>query len=136
MSNKRVSCFIRKNTPELRAKLEAIGIKTLPIFINFPCLQFNSNLNCVIPADYHNRDGAIDCGENEDLFLALCAVGVQNDKGKWFCIVRVNGATDEIETIWRKCNETKFDLNSIPYASCIHFYEATPEEILEYFKNR
>lgn len=66
-------CFIRKNTPELRNKLKDIGYKYRgkTIIAELSCLYCNHGLffECnQIPSRY---DRIIDCGTNEDLFLAM-----------------------------------------------------------------
>lgn len=69
-------CFIRKNTPELRKRLDDFGYAYggsgctgggLPsLYCNlgryYECVQKPSRYEC-----------QIDCGENEELFLALAA---------------------------------------------------------------
>lgn len=74
-------CFIRKNTPELRKKLEKLGYNystfddlKLDGIVTFPAKDAYS-----VWADYHFNNmyalkSYIDCGENEDLFLALAAL--------------------------------------------------------------
>ena len=84
-------CFIRKNSPELRKKLEELGYEpSYPIF-QYPevfkhiaaCNFFGSKYYGVsddevshhgeIKDAIKNR-GMIDCGTNEELFLALAAL--------------------------------------------------------------
>lgn len=79
------SCFIRKNTPELRKRLEALGYRPLLCIKDGECLCTTSNLGHYhsIPATlFDNKDphstydcvGRIDCGTNEELFLAIAAL--------------------------------------------------------------
>ena len=83
-------CFIRKNTPELREKLEKLGykysttggIKSNNIVVSLGCI-FD-----IYPIDTIKRgfNNCIDCGENEDLFLALSALRDDNDYMQWFVL--------------------------------------------------
>lgn len=74
--------FIKKNTQELREKLRVLGYRVLPDLFNFPCLSINNGL--AVPADTLNRNGGINCEENEDLFLAIAALRDDSDFMQWF----------------------------------------------------
>ena len=82
-------CFIRKNTPELRKKLEELGYKPfgsvkyewdtgwglstdnrLGEFESFD----NNGLENIIKCEPPDYEDSIDCGTNEDLFLTLAAL--------------------------------------------------------------
>ena len=82
-------CFIRKNSPELRRKLEELGYKPfgsvkyewdtgwglstdnrLGEFESFD----NNGLENIIKCESPDYEDSIDCGTNEDLFLALAAL--------------------------------------------------------------
>ena len=88
-------CFIRKNTPELRKKLEELGYEAN----SYECFWDDENRyiittigsngfafytlcikNCCI---LENKE-FIDCGDNEDLFLALAALRDDSDYMQWF----------------------------------------------------
>lgn len=83
-------CFIRKNTPELRKKLEELGykystvggIKSNNIVVSLGCI-FD-----IYPVDTIKRgfNNCIDCGTNEELFLALAALRDDSDYMQWFVI--------------------------------------------------
>lgn len=85
------NCFIRKNTPELRSKLEELGYK----FSTFD----NLKLDCIITFSSRNEYSVwtnrhfddlsalhsyTDCGTNEELFLALAALRDDSDYMQWF----------------------------------------------------
>lgn len=116
-------CFIRKNTEALRKKLEEVGYKMLsPIeYDNLECSD-----NWVNDIKSLNDCNGIDCGTNEDLFLAIAALRNDTDKNQWF--------TDG--DLWFKCgdevcNETiEYNLNK--YGKKIH--KATVDELIEHFK--
>jgi hypothetical protein len=74
-------CFIRKNTEALRKKLEEIGYKMLfPIeYDNLECSD-----NWVNDIKSLNDCNGIDCGTNEELFLAIAALRDDSNYMQWF----------------------------------------------------
>lgn len=136
-------CFIRKNTQEIRNKLEKLGYyKNSPKWTDdcsiiwtyqYPVKGFDTPNYVIadsfdIPFDKVSvlRGKFIDCGTNEDLFLAIAALRDDTDKYQWF--------TDG--DLWFKCgdevcNETiEYYLNK--YGRKIH--KATVNELIEHFK--
>lgn len=107
--------FIRKNTPELRAKLCGLGIKVFPDIFNFPCLSCSDGL--AFPADGNNRNGGIDCGDNENLFLAIAALRDDSDYMQWF--------KDDNNFIQSMINV---------YIGNPSYHKATVPELIEHFK--
>ena len=102
-------CFIRKNTPELREKLENLGYHICV------CCKFKDNiwlnnyindednryeihgigeyslsdsqeqeLNFFLNENAKSKNPRIDCGENEELFLALAAMRDDKPDYQWF----------------------------------------------------
>ena len=85
-------CFIGKNTPELREKLEKLGyspalnghgewfipMDELPYLETFPLSK-----SYMGRAAYWSTS-VIDCGTNEELFLALAALRDDSDYMQWF----------------------------------------------------
>lgn len=115
-------CFIRKNTLELRRKLEELGyiICGTLVITNVSEIICYDNIayGCEYPWEY--RQKAIDCGENEELFLALAALRDDNDYMQWF--------TDG--KLWEKSN------NDLPsHYMQLEGHKATVEEIIEHFKD-
>ena len=141
-------CFIRKNTPELRKKLEELGYEILnsgnttldehnydgkgshkSIEEGKAIITSYGNLYGVIyNVDTVTKKGRIDCGTNEELFLAIAALRDDTDKYQWF--------TDG--DLWFKCgdevcNETiEYYLNKYGRK----FHKATVDELIEYFKTK
>ena len=136
-------CFIRKNTQELRRGLEELGYsKDYPEWTvdcsiiwayEYPIKGFDTPNYVIadsfdIPFDKHSAlcGKFIDCGTNEELFLAIAALRDDTDKYQWF--------TDG--DLWFKCgdevcNETiEYYLNK--YGRKIH--KATVNELIEHFK--
>ena len=79
MSNFTTPCFIRKNTPELRAKLEEMGYRNYgnPFQPNNKNYIFTTFYGVYEPYFITVDNRWYDCGENEELFLALA--GLRSD---------------------------------------------------------
>lgn len=142
-------CFIRKNTQELRIGLEELGYNILnsgnttldehnydgkgshkSIEEGKAIITSYGNLYGVIyNVDTVTKKGRIDCGTNEDLFLAIAALRDDTDKYQWF--------TDGDK--WILCPKTKFSTywvyNNIDVnTDTIH--KATVDELIEHFKTK
>jgi hypothetical protein len=126
-------CFIRKNTDNIRNRLKELGY-----YCN-PYLGWHNLCTCMfgIISVYSWRDDDInalkeidvlvDCGTNEELFLAIAALRDDTDKYQWF--------TDGDK--WILCPKTKFSTywvyNNIDVnTDTIH--KATVDELIEHFK--
>lgn len=131
-------CFIRKNILELRKKLEELGYKpSMVIFdneqlciataVNREYAKYTNITNEMFDSnnlhETWNCAGRIDCGTDENLFLAIAALREDSDYMQWF--------TDG--EFW--------DINmrdDIPYCEQVgsdDFHKATIEELIEHFKN-
>jgi hypothetical protein len=139
-------CFIRKNTKELRKELEELGYEILnsgdttldahnydgkgnhkSIEEGKAIITSYGNLYGVVyDVDTVTKKGRIDCGTNEELFLAIAALRDDADKYQWF--------TDGDK--WILCPEIKFStywVNDIDVnLDAIH--KATVNELIEHFK--
>jgi hypothetical protein len=148
-------CFIRKNTPELRKKLEELGyVKNSPIWTDncsiiwayqYPVKGFDTPNYVIansfdIPFDKHSLlcGEFIDCGTNEELFLAIAALRDDTDENQWF--------TDGKDWAYR--------LRPSYCAPCVtiyktlafdhipedfkmeNYHKATVEELIEHFKEK
>lgn len=140
-------CFIRKNTPELRKKLEELGYEILnsgnttldahnydgngshkSIEEGRAIITSYGNLYGVIyDIDTVTKKGRIDCGTNEELFLAIAALRDDTDKNQWF--------TDGDK--WILCPKTKFSTYWVYYHIDVNtdtVHKATVNELIEHFK--
>lgn len=136
-------CFIRNNTEALRKKLEELGyFNDSPEWTNncsiiwayqYPMKGFDTPVYVIadsfdIPFDKHSAlcGKFVDCGTNEELFLAIAALRDDTDKYQWF--------TDG--DLWFKCGDEvcneniEYYLNK--YGRKIH--KATVNELIEHFK--
>lgn len=127
-------CFIRKNTANIRNRLKELGYYCNPYLGWHNLFTCVFGVNSVYSLDDYDTNGLkeiyglIDCGTNEDLFLAIAALRDDTDKYQWF--------TDG--DLWFKCgdevcNETiEYYLNK--YGRKIH--KATVDELIEHFKTK
>lgn len=144
-------CFIRKNTPELRRKLEELGyIKNSPKWMDdcniiwayqyseekgFDTPHYVIANAFDIPFDKHSRlcGKFIDCGTNENLFLAIAALRDDTDDSQWFVYPP--------ENTWFICddddiNYARENIRDSVQAAWFHCsHKATVEELIEHFKS-
>ena len=142
------SCFIRKNTPELRKKLEELGYinggkeRTYGEHDSLYCNgYFGRYYECVQkPSRY---ESIIDCGDNEELFLVLAALRGDSSIGSWYWF---NGKLIKCENLELKnlsFNTAQYllkcrDVNNPMICFCVDeklLQKATVKEIIEHFKN-
>lgn len=136
-------CFIRKNTETLRKKLEELGYLndssewtnncSIIWAYQYPMKGFDTPVYVIadsfdVPFDKHSAlcGKFIDCGTNEELFLAIAALRDDTDKYQWF--------TDGDK--WILCPAIKFSTywvyNDIDVnTDTIH--KATVDELIEHF---
>ena len=147
-------CFIRKNTPELREKLEKLGYKICPCALFYDACWLDTNVDTVHGIGYSDetyplpqeeqlkrflkeneieKTPLIDCGTNEELFLALAALSDDTDKDQWF--------TDGTDwAIWREDGSFRgkliagFEFHYLPSNTNYNkYHKATAKEIIEHF---
>lgn len=141
--------LIRKNTQELRRGLEEFGYNILnsgnttldahnydgkgshkSIEEGKAIITSYGNLYGVIyDIDTVTKKGRIDCGTNEELFLAIAALRDDTDKYQWF--------TDGDK--WILCPKTKFSTYWVYYHIDVNtdtIHKATVNELIEHFKTK
>lgn len=132
-------CFIRKNTPELREKVYRLGTtRGISIFddiMGILCANEN-DIRCW-DDEWGNADkliskGYIDCGTNEELFLAIAAMRDDSDYMQWMTD-GTGWCRSELHN-WlgltpKYCYESEEDEDFYKY-----FYKATVEELVQRFK--
>ena len=84
-------CFIRKINQELIDKLTELGYEDLYTGYIITCevktmLLTNGNGWYLSGFEPRESDGYIDCGDNEDLFIAIAAINDENDYMQYFDI--------------------------------------------------
>lgn len=133
-------CFIHKNTANIRNRLKELGYYCNPYLGWHNLFTCVFGINSVYSLDDYDTnglkeiDGLIDCGTNEDLFLAIAALRDDTDKNQWFVYPN--------ENIWFICND--YDINyvreyirdSVQYAWFHCSHKATVNELIEHFKTK
>lgn len=140
-------CFIRKNTPELRKRLEELGylppseiwydenFAICTIYRDNKCEYFTFKIDddferIIVPSYPY-----IDCGDNEELFLALAALSDDFNENQWFIM--------DVEVYDHICNGEWF-LSTNPQGGKhvgtqiepLYCHKATVEELIEHFKTK
>jgi len=130
--------FIRKNTSDLRKKLERLGY-----YLHPECIDDDRGNYLFVNREYYlNRplgyseelSRSIDCGTNESLFLAIAALRDDTDNNQMF----INGKGD-----WGICRDGSdgglegLDFYGIPNDLNVdNYHKATVEELIEHFKGK
>lgn len=122
------ACFIIKDTQELRDKLKEIGINPHPCIVP-KCINYlfvNRGFYSRNEIGYKEEiDSAIDCGTNEDLFLALAALRDDSDYMQYFIAAESDKpmlcTKENIEdhTVWHEL-----------------YRKMTAEELVDYFNKQ
>lgn len=143
------AAFIRRNTPELRKKLEKLGYRLfgeeldedLCIFTSPECGLYNIEFFSNIP--HPEETDSIDCGTNENLFLAIAALRDDTDENQWFIADSLLSVSyddtvgNDHYFIEPKGSMFFWDINWMN-ATIIsgNFHKATVEELIEHFKEK
>ena len=132
-------CFIRKNTPELREKLEELGYKyngrDTASWGASALYCFDGKYYEVYPAKPSRYHSIVDCGTNEELFLALAALRDDTDKNQWF-IMDVEVYTNINKGDWFIATDMNGGKHIGAQIEPTYCYKATVEEIIEHFKDK
>lgn len=133
------SCFIRNANKDLIYNIMALGYK--PMYMTWRNNIEGNNLvleyNTWHFTDSDNHPNSIDCGTNEELFLAIAALRDDTDKNQWFVYDNTDYADEqEKEIAYFICKQDSIKdemcINSM-YADC---HKATIQELIEYFKDK
>ena len=130
------SCFLYKNTPELRQYLDKIGYKYggKATEFNQPYLycSLDKYFECnSFPARYH---GIIDCAENENLFKAIAALRNNTDKNQWFICQEEYISTHTMELVKVGTWQMNTQYDKLTYGLKHLWRKASVQELIEHFK--
>lgn len=136
--------FIRRNTSELRKKLEELGYRLfgeelnedLCIFTSPECGLYNIEFFSNIP--HPEETDSIDCGDNEELFLSIASLRDDTNENQWF----TNGEEWAYHPKTECCSPCTtmyktLAFDSIPKNTNMgNYHKATVEELIEHFKGK
>lgn len=130
------SCFIKKDTTELRSELEKLGYVHKGKSEN----KSLSGLYCC-PNGYYECDkepsryeSIIDCGKDERLFLAIAALRDDQSYMQWFTDGNdyiLCDRQDWIDMYSTLCSGGKYTMEELD-----KFHKATAQELIQHFKDR
>lgn len=146
-------CFIRKNTKELIKELEELGYsKNSPSWTDkcsiIWCYQYSNEKGFNIP--YYvianafdipfDKDSSlcgkfVDCGTNEELFLAIAALRNDTDKNQWF-IIDAEIYSDLPKDSWFKATNITGKYHVGSKIDPIYCHKASVQELIEHFKDK
>lgn len=134
-------CFIKKNTSEIRKKLEELGYNQHPSYVNNgQYLYLNRGFYHTDVIGYSEEiERMIDCGTNEELFLALAALRDDTNKNQWFIAqgtIWVKDYNGEIIAYYDEGELFLWNEYLFIEDNPSDFRKATVKEIIEHFKDR
>lgn len=139
------AAFIRRNTPELRKKLEELGYKNYgnPFQITDDSKLITTIDGEYVPYNVPLDDSFIDCRTNEELFLAIAALRDDTNENQWFIADSpLSVSYDDTVGNDHYFTEPKgsmffWDINWM-HATIIsgNYHKATVEELIEHFKEK
>ena len=126
-------CFIRKNTANIRNRLKELGYYCNPYLGWHNLFTCVFGVNSVYSLDDYDTNGLkeiddiIDCGTNEELFLAIAALRDGTDKYmQWF--------TDGNHWYQNKISDR--EVERFGAGDPISYHKATVNELIEHFKTK
>lgn len=133
------SCYIRKISKDLSKKLESLGYKESK-FVVFASPEITATYckSGKYAATIENPAllNAIDCGENEELFLAIAALRDDTDKNQWFIYDSMDAVIESFRVYeWFICNEDKIEDMMFYDSHYLNTHKATVEELIEHFNS-
>ena len=135
-------CFIRKSTKELTEKVYKLGGRDGRSFWHCDYLTLllaeKQQFTC-LDDEHGNAEmliekGFIDCGTNEELFLAIAALRDDTDDSQWFVYPP--------ENIWFVCHDDDINyareyIKESVQAAWFHCsHKASVNELIEHFKDK
>lgn len=143
------AAFIRRNTPELRKKLEELGYRLYGAELNEDLCIFTEPEYGLYSVEFFSNiphpdeTDSVDCGTNEELFLAIAALRDDTDDSQWFVtdsplsVSYDDTVGNDHYFIEPKGSMFFWDINWMN-ATIIsgNFHKATVEELIEHFKGK
>jgi hypothetical protein len=135
-------CFIRKNTAELRRKLESLGYRkgVYPLPVGREDV-YDRDIH-LYENSYHFRNSTlygitnnIDCGTNEELFIAIASLRDDSDINQWF-VMDVEEYMNINQGDWFIATDRTKGKHIGTQIDPMYCHKATVEEIIEHFNKK
>lgn len=137
-------CFIRKNTKELQLRLKELGYVMFDSYMEGECLMVSPSDEELISSTpvcmallFHTclffGKNIIDCGDNEELFLAIASLRDDSDKDQWF-VIDTEIYIDLPKETWFKATDISGGKHIGIQIDTLYCHKATVEELIEHFK--
>lgn len=130
------AAFIRKNTPELHKKLEELGYKDSSTVQDSYTAIYTDEEEGEFFTQYLSNitddEIAVDCGTNEDLFLAIAALRDDTSANQWF-IMDVEIYVDIPKGNWFQSTDRNGGRCIGTQIESLYCHKATVEELIEHF---
>lgn len=140
-------CFIRKNNPELRKKLEELGYKLnngkwMGKYLATFRIKETKEWRYVASPEWDLQNNpdinvSIDCGTNKELFFAIAALRDDTDSNQWF----TNGKEwmfcpeQTVHSEWGTVYKSLICGNAdIKDCNILNYHKASIKELIEHFK--
>ena len=135
-------CFIRKNTYELVEKLKELGYN--PGFsarhndgnsLQTCCHKLYGSVHGyedMIDNNSDDPDGSINCGTNEELFLAIAALRNDSDRFQWF-VMDAEIYTEISKGDWFVATDIKGGKHVGTQIDPLYCHKATVEELIKHY---
>lgn len=132
------SCFIRKNTEELRKKLEDIGYKNACSSNHHDIIYTDAEHGVyftTFASNITDDEVSYDCKYNRTLFLAIAALRDDTDNNQWF-VMDVEIYVDLTKGTWFQATDRDGGKHVGTQIEALYCHKATVEELINYFDNK
>ncbi|MFK2135320.1 hypothetical protein [Bacteroides fragilis] len=130
------SCFIRKNTEELRKKLEDIGYKNACSSNHHDIIYTDAEHGVyftTFASNITDDEVSYDCKYNRTLFLAIAALRDDTDNNQWF-VMDVEIYVDLTKGTWFQATDRDGGKHVGTQIEALYCHKATVEELINHFK--
>lgn len=138
------SCFIRKNNFQLRLALHNLGYENSRNDTVGNCIATTTTTQHynTIPQYYVDsndpritwKENRVDCGTNEELFIAIASLRNDSDKNQWFICQEEYISTHTMELVKVGTWQMNTQYDKLTYGLKHLWRKASVEELIEHFK--
>lgn len=129
-------CFIRKNTEELRKKLEDIGYKNAGSSNHHDIIYTDAEHGVyftTFASNITDDEVAYDCKYNRTLFLAIASLRDDTDNNQWF-VMDVEIYVDLTKGTWFQATDRDGGKHVGTQIEALYCHKATVGELINHFK--